>query len=235
KCHFCKRGERYDWTGRVERVRQATPPARAPSLPPMASQVRPALYLAPRVTTMADDTERRCRAVLERAGLEEGQVVLDFGCGSGNYSIPAAKIVKHTGKVYAVDSDSSRLKELAGRVESEGLGNIETIGTGGELDFPWEDGSIDTVLLYDIFWYFPTDDRRLPRLLAEVGRLLKPGGLLSVFPEHVEAEALGRKVERAGFRPENSFSCQVIHDGSTQQGQILNFSKPVAGGPSPRN
>jgi len=106
---------------------------------------------------MVDDTERLSRAVLERAGLEEGQVVLDFGCGSGNYSIPAAKIVRNTGKVYAVDRDSSKLKELAGRMKREGLGNIETVGTGGELEFPWEDGSVDTVLLYDIFWYFTID------------------------------------------------------------------------------
>jgi len=178
---------------------------------------------------MVDDTERLSRAVLERAGLEEGQVVLDFGCGSGNYSIPAAKIVKHTGKVYAVDRDSSKLKELAGRMKREGLGNIETVGTGGELEFPWEDGSVDSVLLYDIFWYFTIDDRRLPQLLAEVGRLLKPGGLLSVFPEHIAVEALAGKVEGAGFHPEGSFSCPLVHDSSKQQGRILNFSKPAAG------
>ena len=178
---------------------------------------------------MVDDTERLSRAVLERAGLEEGQVVLDFGCGSGNYSIPAAKVVKNTGKVYAVDRDSSKLKELAGRMKREGLGNIETVGTGGELEFPWEDGSVDTVLLYDIFWYFTIDDRRLPQLLAEVGRLLKPGGLLSVFPEHIAVEALAGKVEGAGFHPEGSFSCPLVHDSSQQQGRILNFSKPAAG------
>jgi len=178
---------------------------------------------------MVDDTERLSRAVLERAGLEEGQVVLDFGCGSGNYSIPAAKIVRNTGKVYAVDRDSSKLKELAGRMKREGLGNIETVGTGGELEFPWEDGSVDSVLLYDIFWYFTIDDRRLPQLLAEVGRLLKPGGLLSVFPEHIAVEALAGKVEGAGFHPEGSFSCPLVHDSSKQQGRILNFSKPAAG------
>lgn len=178
---------------------------------------------------MVDDTERLSRAVLERAGLEEGQVVLDFGCGSGNFTIPAAKIVKNTGKVYAVDRDNSKLKDLAGRMKREGLGNIETVGTGGELEFPWEDGSVDSVLLYDIFWYFTIDDRRLPQLLAEVGRLLKPGGLLSVFPEHIAVEALTGKVEGAGFHPEGSFSCPLVHDSSKQQGRILNFSKPAAG------
>jgi ubiquinone/menaquinone biosynthesis C-methylase UbiE len=174
---------------------------------------------------MADDTERLCRAVLERAGLEEGQVVLDFGCGSGNYSIPAAKIVGQTGKVYAVDRDSSKLRELAGRMKREGLENIETVRTGGEVEFPWEDGCVDTVLLYDIFWYFTIDDLRLPQLLAEVGRLLKSGGRLSVFPEHIAVEALAGKVEGAGFQPEGSFSCPVVHDGSKQQGRILNFRK----------
>lgn len=180
------------------------------------------------VTTMADDTEVLCRAVLERAGLKEGQVVLDFGCGSGNYTVPAAKIVEHTGKVYAVDRDSSKLKELAGRMKSEGLENIEIVGTGGELEFPWDDGSVDSVLLYDIFWYFAIDDRRLPQLLTEVRRLLKPGGLLSVYPEHIAVEALAGKVKEAGFRSDASFSCPLVHDGSKKQGRILNFRKPTA-------
>ena len=37
------------------------------------------------------------------AGLQGGQVVLDYGCGIGSYSIPAARIVGDGGTVYALD------------------------------------------------------------------------------------------------------------------------------------
>jgi len=43
--------------------------------------------------------------LLRNAGIFEGQTVLDFGCGAGNYTIPAAEIVGKKGKVYAVDKE----------------------------------------------------------------------------------------------------------------------------------
>jgi ubiquinone/menaquinone biosynthesis C-methylase UbiE len=174
---------------------------------------------------VANDTENRCREILKRAGVTEGQVVLDFGCGSGNYAIPAAEIVGNGGKVYALDKDAHELRELARRAESDGLNNIETIETDGDPNSGLEDSSVDVVLLYDIFWYFPITDPRLARLLKEAYRVLRDDGLLSVFPEHIEIEKLRQEIVRAGFQLQNRFSGQVIHDGSPQQGQIFDFRK----------
>jgi ubiquinone/menaquinone biosynthesis C-methylase UbiE len=174
---------------------------------------------------VANNTESKCREILIRTGIREDQVVLDFGCGSGNYSIPAAKIVRDKGKVYALDKDAYKLRELARRAKSDGLNNIETIETGGEPNSGLEDSSVDAVLLYDIFWYFPVTDPTLARLLKEAYRVLRDDGLLSVFPEHVEIEELRQEIERTGFRLQNRFSGQLIHDGSPEQGQILNFRK----------
>jgi len=41
--------------------------------------------------------------VLQKAGIKTGKTVLDFGCGSGTYTIPAAKIAGEEEKVYALD------------------------------------------------------------------------------------------------------------------------------------
>ncbi|MCK4972036.1 MAG: methyltransferase domain-containing protein, partial [Candidatus Heimdallarchaeota archaeon] len=41
--------------------------------------------------------------VVEEIGIQPGNVVLDYGCGLGSFSIPAAKIVGEKGKVYALD------------------------------------------------------------------------------------------------------------------------------------
>jgi len=174
---------------------------------------------------VANNTESKCGEILKRTGVREGQVALDFGCGSGNYAIPAAKIVGDKGKVYALDKDEYKLRELARRAKSDGLNNIETIETGGELNSGLDDSSLDVVLLYDIFWYFPVTDPRLARLLKEAYRVLRDDGLMSVFPEHIEIEELKQEIERAGFSLQNRFAGQLIHDGSSQQGQILNFGK----------
>jgi len=42
--------------------------------------------------------ESRALKILDRIKVERSQVVLDFDCGSGTYTIPAAKIVGEQGE-----------------------------------------------------------------------------------------------------------------------------------------
>ena len=50
--------------------------------------------------------------VLFEIGIRKGHVVLDHGCGSGTYTIPAAKLVGDEGKVYALDEAGSSFRLL---------------------------------------------------------------------------------------------------------------------------
>ena len=162
---------------------------------------------------------------LRKVGIREGQVVLDFGCGSGNYTIPAAKIVGSRGIVYALDKDARVLDELMRRAELEELENIRRIDTSGEVETRLDDNSVDVVLLYDIFWYFPPWKPKLTKLLTEIYRILKPNALLSVLPKHVDQTKLKNKIEEAGFKLKNDFFETVIHDGVLEEGHVLNFIK----------
>jgi len=170
-------------------------------------------------------TEERCKEILKRVGIEKGQTVLDFGCGGGNYTIPAAKIIGNEGKIYAVDEDGYKLKDLQEKVKSANLQNIKTIKTSGELNFEFEDGAFDVVLLYDIFWYFSLQSPKLLELLKEVYRILKLDGLISVYPEHIEAEKLKQKMEKSGFYLINRLRGKIVHESKPEQSQILNFRK----------
>jgi precorrin-6B methylase 2 len=49
---------------------------------------------------------------LEDIGIKKGDVILDFGCGNGPYTIPAAKVVSKEGKVYAMDKDVESMHKL---------------------------------------------------------------------------------------------------------------------------
>jgi ubiquinone/menaquinone biosynthesis C-methylase UbiE len=60
--------------------------------------------------------EARAFEVLEKAGIKRGKTVLDFGCGSGIYTIPVAKIAGKEGDVYALDKDIEKGKVLNFRV-----------------------------------------------------------------------------------------------------------------------
>ena len=172
------------------------------------------------------ELEARAFEVLKKAGVKRGQIVLDFGCGCGTYTVPAAKMVGNEGRVYALDKDGKVLDELMQRAESAGLQNIVRIGTSAKPRIELADECADIVLLFDVFhsYYFsrPSDRREL---LDEVYRILKPDGILSVYPKHMEAEARG-EIENANFCLEEEFCETLIHDGrNLEKGQLLNFRK----------
>ena len=150
--------------------------------------------------------ENEAEKFLRDIGIKKGQKVLDFGCGSGNYAIPTARIVGEEGLVYALDQDEGTLDGLMRKVEVMGLKNIIRLDTSHESRIGLDDESVDVVLIYDVlhYYYFPrAEDRR--RLLREVYRVLKPKAVFSLYPAHLESNMepkLGevkREIEEANF------------------------------------
>ena len=90
------------------------------------------------------------KTFLKEIGIRKGQVVLDFGCSVGHYTILIAKVLGKQGKVYALDKDREALNQLMEVAKSEGLENIVPITTSGEYYINLENDSADVVLLYDI-------------------------------------------------------------------------------------
>ncbi len=123
--------------------------------------------------------------VLTKVGVRKAQIILDYGCGSGTFTIPSARIVGKQGKVYAFEARPDRLERIKERAGDEGLTNIETVlsdSSKPSIDLP--DKSVDIILVYDVM--HEIDDRR--GLLQELSRVLKGDGILSVFPMHMGTE-----------------------------------------------
>lgn len=170
--------------------------------------------------------ESQALEVLRAIGITTGQTVLDFGCGNGAYSIQAAKLVGEQGKVYALDKDGQALDRLMQRAGTESLTNVERMDTSGEPAINLANQSVDMVLLFDVLHehYFPDSDQR-ERLLDEFYRILKPNGILSVYPKHMETAARG-EIESTRFKLEEEYDVTFIHDGKDlERGRILNFKK----------
>ena len=130
--------------------------------------------------------------ILAEAGIVEGDVVLDFGCGPGSYTIPAAEMVGKGGKVYAIDIHPLAIESVSKRAAKRNLKNITTKKTGRATGLP--DGAVDIVLLYDILHHLEK-----PReILAELARVLKPEGVLSVSDHHLKEEAIIEKITESG-------------------------------------
>jgi ubiquinone/menaquinone biosynthesis C-methylase UbiE len=166
---------------------------------------------------------------LKNIGIQKGHVVLDFGCGDGHYTIPAAKVVGKKGLVYAQDKEKGALDELIKRAKAEGLENIKAKETTGELRIDLKDNSLDAVLLYDVLHYHNEEERR--KIYAEVYRILKKEALLSVFPRHhkeemhLELDQVRKEIEGASFLFEGKFLKRLLHDDDYVKDHIFNFRK----------
>ena len=145
---------------------------------------------------------------LADAGVGPGQVVLDYGCGIGSYTIPAAQIVGAEGMVYALDIHPLAIESVEGRARKERLTNVRTICSG--LDTGLADNSVDTVLLYDVLHSVPDQ----LALLQELQRVLKSGARLSILPDHMTGDKL-----LATVKGENQFDLHARH------GEIFEFVK----------
>lgn len=117
--------------------------------------------------------------VLDEVDLKPGYIVLDYGCGPGGYVLETARRVGPTGKVYALDIHPLAVQKVEQIAARNKLHNVETICSNCDTGLP--DGSVDVVLLYDIFHMLGDQQG----VLAELHRVLKPGGTLSAIGEHM--------------------------------------------------
>ncbi len=132
---------------------------------------------------------------LSEIGVRRGQVVLDFGCGSGTYTIPAAELVGREGRVYALDVNRKALTRMEDKAKRRGLTNIVRVDPSGENHIPLKDETLDQVLLIDVIQEI--EDRE--SLFDEVYRILKPSGAVSIYPMHVAEEEIKRLATSKGF------------------------------------
>ena len=170
---------------------------------------------------------------LKDVGIRKGQVVLDFGCGVGHYTIPAAKVVGKKGKVYALDEDEGLLDELRKTAGSECVKNIEIVKAPGKLKIPIKDEFIDVVLLYDVLHYI--EKRR--KIIDEIHRVMKTDGLLSIYPKHhkldsplsglanLSLEDIIKEIEVSNFYLERKSFKRLVHDDNYNKGYVLNFRR----------
>jgi arsenite methyltransferase len=109
------------------------------------------------------------------ADLHEGETVLDLGSGGGIDVILSAKRVGHTGTVYGVDMTDEMLALARRNAEESGIRNAHFL-KGVIEAIPLPADSIDVVISNCVV-NLSTDKAAV---LAEIGRVLRPGGRVGV-------------------------------------------------------
>jgi ubiquinone/menaquinone biosynthesis C-methylase UbiE len=110
------------------------------------------------------------------AQLQIGESVLDVGCGTGALSLVACQRVGATGCVCGIDPGPRQVARARAKAERAGLPIDFQVGVIEQLAFP--EHSFDVVLSTLVMHHLPDDLKR--RGLAEIVRVLKPGGRLVI-------------------------------------------------------
>lgn len=135
----------------------------------------------------------RDRALLGelRDRLQSGDVVLDFGCGTGSASI---RLAKSGFRVLGLDLSQALLRQARTRCAGKNCTFVAINGT----TIPTRDRTLDAAITYGVFCYLP-DDSRAAAVLSAIRRALRPGAPLLLIEQARRARQVsdeGMKVQR---------------------------------------
>lgn len=107
-------------------------------------------------------------------GISPGMTVLEVGAGTGYFALPLAEYLAD-GKMIALDVSHSVLQRLRRAAERRGIENLVAVESDA-VALPFADGSFDHAVMALVLGELHAPDR----VLEEVFRVLRSGGMLSI-------------------------------------------------------
>ena len=114
---------------------------------------------------------------LKGAGIHSGQKVLEVGCGTGYFTIPAAMLMEEDGLLHAIDIYPPSVECVSKKVRDTHIKNVK-VNNADAIDTRLPSSSFDLILLFGVI---PAPVLPLDKLLLEMHRLLRLGGSLAVW------------------------------------------------------
>jgi len=115
--------------------------------------------------------------------------MIDIGCGTGYFTLPASEITGPSGKVIGIDVSEEMLDELRTKINGRGH-NIELM-LSDSLALPVNSSQGTFALLSNVL--HEADD--MMAMLLEAKRILKPGGRLAIIEWEKREMDMGPPVE----------------------------------------
>ncbi|MEP7288578.1 MAG: methyltransferase domain-containing protein [Chloroflexota bacterium] len=150
------------------------------------------------------------------ARLQPGDAVLDVGCGTGTLALEVQQRVGTTGRVVGIDPGTQQIARARSKAARRNLPTDFQIGVIEHLPFP--DQTFDVVLSTIMMHHLGDGLKR--QGLAEIARVLKPGGRLVIAdfkrPEERQSQPVrfGSVRDLPGFVEDAGFSLVETEDMS---------------------
>jgi len=128
---------------------------------------------------IADSGERRAREFgLAQLAASSGEDILEIGFGTGHALVALARAVGLGGRVTGVDLSEGMRQVASHRVARENLQDRVVLTCAEVPPLPFEADRFDAVFLSFTLELFPLE--RIPQVLQEIRRVLRPGGRMGV-------------------------------------------------------
>jgi ubiquinone/menaquinone biosynthesis C-methylase UbiE len=122
------------------------------------------------------------------ARIQPGEQVLDVGCGTGTLAMDVARRVGRAGRVAGIDPGPQQIARARSKAARSNVPIEFQVGVIEQLPFP--DQTFDVVLSTLMMHHLPASLKR--RGLAEIARVLKPGGRLIIADFKPKKERQGQ-------------------------------------------
>ena len=139
------------------------------------------------------DTFKSPNRRLDAFGIQKGQSVVDWGCGTGRYLKQASELVGDGGTVYAVDIHQLAIEAAANVAHRYNLKNVLPFLTDGKsVSIPPQ--TADLIYALDMFHMVKDTNS----FLKELCRITKPDGVLILEDGHQPRALAKEKVNNSG-------------------------------------
>jgi ubiquinone/menaquinone biosynthesis C-methylase UbiE len=169
------------------------------------------------------------RALVDQAGLADGQRVLEIGCGTGNLSL---RVKRARPGVELVGSDPDPLALGRARRKARDLAGIR-FERGYAQKLPYPDASFDRVLSALMLHHLDHDSR--VAAAAEAARVLRPGGSLHLADFGVQSHGvhgfLAQRVLKSGHLADNQDDAipRLFNAAGLECSEFAELRHPVLG------
>lgn len=120
----------------------------------------------------AGQWQRWHREFVNRTAWKPGEKILDVACGTGDLSMLNAAQVGPKGQVIGVDISEKMIEVGLRRVAQTMYKGTISMQLGNAMDLPFDEGTFDGVTM----GWAMRNVKSIPQTLAEIHRVLKPGG-----------------------------------------------------------